>query len=313
MASKETIIKNCKKYLGKPYVWGGESDEEGGYDCSGYAYNVFRDSGYNVNRLTADGYRRSFGTKIDKSQKDVGDLLFFGKNNKATHIAIYAGDGKMYESIGKSTSTKNNPGKGVILANVAKRSDLMEVKRIVDITTNTPVVETTPRSWLQRGDEGQKVRDMQVMLIAVGFSCGKYGADGKFGNDSFNALTAFQTTYGLTVDGLYGDKSKAKLEEVYKIKTSPIVTNPTSNFTVGKIYTLQVELKVRTGAGTKYSAKKYNQLTADGKKHDADGDGALDKGTRVTCMAVQVVGKDTWIKTPSGWVAAIYNGKVYIK
>lgn len=312
MASKETIIKNCKKYLGQPYVWGAESLEEGGYDCSGYAYNVFRDSGYNVNRLTADGYRRTIGVKIDKSQKDVSDVLFFGKNNKATHIAFYAGNGKMYESCGGSKNTKKNPGKGVVLSNIAKRSDLMEVRRIVDSNT-TPVAETTPRSWLQKGDEGQKVKDMQIMLIAVGFSCGKYGADGDFGDDSRKALIAFQNAYGLKADGLYGDKSKAKLEEVYKIKITPVVANPTSNFVVGKVYTLQTELKVRTGAGTNYSAKKYSQLTADGKRHDADGDGALDKGTRVTCREVKIVSGNTWIKTPSGWLAAIYNGKVYIK
>ena len=102
--SRETIIENCKKYLGKPYVWGGESMEEGGYDCSGYAYNVLRDSGFKVNRLTANDYRK-LGKQIDKSKRQPGDLLFFGKNGRATHIAFYAGDGGMYESIGGSSHT----------------------------------------------------------------------------------------------------------------------------------------------------------------------------------------------------------------
>ena len=30
MATGNQIIENCKKYLGKPYVWGGESMSEGG-------------------------------------------------------------------------------------------------------------------------------------------------------------------------------------------------------------------------------------------------------------------------------------------
>ena len=66
--------------------------EEGGYDCSGYVYNVLRDSGFNVNRSTADGYR-SIGKKIGRENINVGDLVFYGNGEKATHIAIYAGDG----------------------------------------------------------------------------------------------------------------------------------------------------------------------------------------------------------------------------
>lgn len=78
-------------------------------------------------------------------------------------------------------------------------------------------------------------------------------------------------------------------------------------------YTLQAELKVRTGAGTNYPAKKHSQLSTDGKKHDVDGDGALDKGTVVTCKEVKTVGSDIWMRAPSGWLAAYYKGKVYIK
>ena len=47
-------------------------------------------------------------------------------------------------------------------------------------------------------------------------------------------------------------------------------------YCVGNTYTLQNEMKVRTGPGTQYRAKSYKELTADGSKHDKDGDGALD-------------------------------------
>lgn len=93
--------------------------------------------------------------------------------------------------------------------------------------------------------------------------------------------------------------------------TQTTVTRP--SYTVGQTYTLQVELKVRKGPGTQYQAKTHAQLTASGQKHDADKDGALDKGTRVTCLAVKTVGSDVWIQCPSGWLAAYYGGKTYIK
>lgn len=84
------------------------------------------------------------------------------------------------------------------------------------------------------------------------------------------------------------------------------------SYTPGCTYTLQAEMKVRTGAGTNYRAKCYSELSADGKKHDSDKDGALDKGTRVTCKEVKTAGNDVWMRTPSGWIAAVYQGRKYI-
>lgn len=309
---RETIISNCVKYLGKPYVWGGESMEEGGYDCSGYVYNVLRDAGFKVNRTTADGYR-GIGKRIEQSQKKKGDLLYFGKNGRATHIAIYAGDGGMYESIGGSSNTKSNPGKGVTYSSIYRRSDLMEVRTLFedsgkeDSSVNT--AKDVNRSWLQKGDKGEKVKDMQLMLIGCGYSCGIDGADGDFGTNTEKALLKFQGDNGLKEDGLYGNVSKAKLETIYLNRTQMEKTD----YKVGSTYTLQAEMKVREGAGVTFRAKSHSELTPDGRNHDADGDGCLDKGTRVTCKEVERIGNNTWIRTPSGWIAAVYNGKVYVK
>lgn len=84
------------------------------------------------------------------------------------------------------------------------------------------------------------------------------------------------------------------------------------SYTAGNTYTLQVNLNIRTGAGTNYSKKKKSQLTNDGQKH-ATSTGVLKKGTRVTCKRVKNVGSNIWIKIPSGWIAACYNGKDYVK
>ena len=80
----------------------------------------------------------------------------------------------------------------------------------------------------------------------------------------------------------------------------------------GHTYTLMVELYVRTGPGKNYLAKKHSELTPDGQKHDTNNNGALNKGTRVTCLDVSYDGEDIWIKTPSGWMAAYYKGAIYI-
>lgn len=171
------------------------------------------------------------------------------------------------------------------------------------------------RNYLQKGDSGDAVKEMQKMLISCGFSCGSSGVDGSFGGDTENALLAFQTFYGLEQDGKYGPASKAKLFSVYNGKTAASVPEKknTPSYTAGHEYTLQVELKVRTGPGTNYSAKKHSQLTPDGQKHDKDKDGCLDAGTTVTCQEIQRVGNDIWMKAPSGWMAAYYSGQAFIE
>ncbi len=84
-------------------------------------------------------------------------------------------------------------------------------------------------------------------------------------------------------------------------------------YAVGKVYKTQVNrLSVRTGAGTNFARKTYAQLSANAKQN-ADSAGYLNKGVAVTCLEVKTVGSDIWIRIPSGWCAAYYNGKYYIK
>ena len=127
-ATGNTIAAAAQKYIGTPYVWGGESMSEGGMDCSGFVYNALKDAGYDVG-TTAQGYR-SQGSKVSKENMQPGDLIFFGKdNNNATHIGIYIGNGQMIHSSGGSKNTKANPGKGVSITNVDYRSDFLEARR----------------------------------------------------------------------------------------------------------------------------------------------------------------------------------------
>lgn len=135
MKTRELIKQNASALLGKPYVWGGENDTEGGYDCSGFVYRVLNNSGMRVGRTTAQGYYRYFQNKAHYNAKSAqcGDLVFFGKDlNHITHIAIAKDCNTMWESIGSSKNTRKNPGKGVCVSAITRRSDLLCVIDIVD-------------------------------------------------------------------------------------------------------------------------------------------------------------------------------------
>lgn len=125
----QELINAFKELLNEPYVWGGESRLEGGFDCSGALYAASKRAGYNVARLTAQGY--SFiGKKISVGEQMPGDCLFFGSSiTHISHCALYIGNGLMIESRGSRQNTKNNPGTGVTISNVNRRSDLRVVRR----------------------------------------------------------------------------------------------------------------------------------------------------------------------------------------
>lgn len=54
---------------------------------------------------------------------------------------------------------------------------------------------------------GKTVKALQILLIGLGYSCGKAGADGKFGVNTDKALKDYQQSAGLTIDGVCGINS----------------------------------------------------------------------------------------------------------
>lgn len=60
---------------------------------------------------------------------------------------------------------------------------------------------------LRRGDTGPAVEAAQLLLIARGFTCGTWGADGDFGAATFGAVYRFQKARALRPDGAIGPET----------------------------------------------------------------------------------------------------------
>lgn len=79
--------------------------------------------------------------------------------------------------------------------------------------TPPKLASVTPN--LKKGSTGTQVKYLQECLNYLGFK-GKDGktltVDGDFGTNTEYALRAFQKKYKLVVDGIYGSKSKAKIQ-----------------------------------------------------------------------------------------------------
>ncbi|GAA1569844.1 hypothetical protein GCM10009678_60730 [Actinomadura kijaniata] len=93
----QTVIRAAHTRLGWPYVWGGESEAEGGYDCSGLMQFAFAKAGIRLPRVAADQARTGWVIPYGKAQP--GDMLIWANDPTApgyiSHIALYLGNGKM--------------------------------------------------------------------------------------------------------------------------------------------------------------------------------------------------------------------------
>jgi cell wall-associated NlpC family hydrolase len=109
--------------IGMPYVWGGTTDntadglEHGGYDCSGFAWRVYKLSGLPWGKQIRGRTAAEQGGEIPKRERihlqDVvgGDLLFFGSahfDSTATNANV------IHEAIAMSSEWAiNSSGQGV--------------------------------------------------------------------------------------------------------------------------------------------------------------------------------------------------------
>lgn len=73
-------------------------------------------------------------------------------------------------------------------------------------------VPTTDKPTLRRGSSGEYVTLLQTKLIQRGYDLQPYGADGKYGAKTENAVKAFQRDNGLTADGVCGKNTWSAID-----------------------------------------------------------------------------------------------------
>ena len=108
---RKAALDEAMGVAGAPYVWGGESKEEGGFDCSGMVYYVLHTKlGYPMMRVADDQARDSRYTRIGKEGLQAGDPVFFygreepepGKERYINHAGMYIGYDLFIHSTGSN-------------------------------------------------------------------------------------------------------------------------------------------------------------------------------------------------------------------
>lgn len=140
---------------------------------------------------------------------------------------------------------------------------------------NTSILDTI----LNLGDIGQAVKTMQEKLIRLGFSCGEDGADGNFGQNTYNAVKRFQQAIGgLGIDGIAGNQTLTALDKTF------------------------AGLSDGENKHVKITANILNVRSGPGMDH------TVISSVRSGTICTVIEEKSGWakIKSPSGWISSHY-------
>lgn len=96
-APGSSIVATARSQMGVPYSWGGDSPREG-FDCSGFAWWVFRQNGMDLPRPSWEQYRT--GREVARRELRPGDLVFFRirTSGRSLHVGIVSSPGRFIHS-----------------------------------------------------------------------------------------------------------------------------------------------------------------------------------------------------------------------
>jgi NlpC/P60 family protein len=107
---RAAIVSAAANQIGWPYVWGGESREEGGFDCSGLVDYAFSAAGHPFPGRPTAAVLWQMGVPIKKHQLRPGDLAFLGApSGQPYHVALYAGHGMVIVASGRGRPIAAEP------------------------------------------------------------------------------------------------------------------------------------------------------------------------------------------------------------
>ena len=178
------------------------------------------------------------------------------------HIGVYVGGGYVVELMGFNYDCKRRKVSAGTWTKWGRLPSSM-------ITYGAVVAEPEPEPegdrYLQNGDEGADVKQLQLNLIALGYDCGKWGADGDFGDCTEQALKQFQRDRDLTADGIYGAETIKAMEAALELLNAQPDTPREVLIHGGNCYVRATPSTVGAIMGVAYDGDRltYNGQTSD--------------------------------------------------
>lgn len=197
----DAIERYGPKWIGKPC-----------YDCAQLTREVAKQAGVSLPSGATSQWRAAGIWKekdvIDTLPDEAGIFLFTMRDGRMTHTGVSVGGGEEVDARGHAY--------GVVRRKIRDTSYTHWARLAIDYDApagdENPPAEEETRPTLRRGASGETVRHVQQMLIDRGYSLDPYGADGKFGKTTQEAVKRFQADHVLGADGVVGPATWAALD-----------------------------------------------------------------------------------------------------
>lgn len=259
-------------FFGKPGNRPGDMETPGYSDCSAAVRAAIKAAaGIDIGQNTDQQIRnRARGVIVeepngvpDENKLLPGDCLYFRGNSahimQVGHVEMYVGNGKL-----RGHGGGMGPYESDMRAYCMRRPCFMVIRWILGDEGAAP--DPAPqRPTLRRGDCGDAVRDMQLMLIDQDYNLCRWGADGEFGRDTENALKLYQAEHDLEPDGVCGPLTWAMLESWSAGDTNDAPP------VLGHVTVKAGTWRIRSGPGTQYGTVGFVRA-GDTLKRTADED-----------------------------------------
>lgn len=217
------------------------------WDCNGLAEGIYEDyAGVNINTKARYNYAQWCSVKgtgmIPTSQRREGAAVFWGNKAANIHHVAY---------LDKPVNEKKPTGDWYII----------EARGVMYGVVRTRLSQRKPNFWglmtkyfdyadaeidfkeptigeriLRNGMEGEDVKQMQQHLLTLGYSLGRWGADGDFGDATEMALKTFQRDNGCDADGEYGPLTHAAMLKALETAQEPAESPRTVSIVGGNCY-----------------------------------------------------------------------------
>jgi len=91
--ARDSLVDLARSTVGLRYKWGAEAPGEA-FDCSGLIQWLMGKFDLELPRTSREQVKACIEVAKDTAAMLPGDLLFFGRGRRITHVGVYVGDGK---------------------------------------------------------------------------------------------------------------------------------------------------------------------------------------------------------------------------
>ena len=200
-------------------------------DCSGLFSWAFRQLGGYMYHGSDTMFRKyctskgelKKGKRTDGVTLKPGTAVFVWNGKKYSHVGLYVGGDTVIEAMGTIngvTTSKVTAGKWT---HWGELTGVFYENAEFAVSENSDPVLPVGKLTVRKGSKGDAVRELQTILLKLGYDLGPCGIDGDFGKATEAAVRSFQSDHRLTVDGIAGKNTWAELgKSVNTISVKPV-------------------------------------------------------------------------------------------